>query len=211
MSKRMICLLLALTMIFALAAGCGSSTGGASPAAESKAPASSEQAKAPAATNLPAESSASTANSQWLSDKLVTLTYWQSWPPFLQAISQPSDNPLFAKLQEILNVHLEITVVSTETVSETFNLMVASGDMTDLIQTAVSSYAGGGQKAIEDEILVDLKPLIEQYATNYQAIIDSDENVRKTLVKMRAAFLRYLACINKITIPIRAPGSEATG
>lgn len=175
MNKKAISLLLLSSMIFVLFSGCNKATS----ASESSSNPSAE------ATDASAEQASTDASSadhpNWLSNDTVTLTYWMQWPPFLQTVSQPGDNPLFKELEDRLNVTLDMIVVSTETVSETFNLMVASGDMADLIQSGADKYTGGGQRAVEDEVLYDLAPLIKEYAPNIQGYLDSDDDLRKTL------------------------------
>ena len=117
-----------------------------------------------------------------LVEEETTLTYWQAWPPFLSEISEPSDAAMFEKLAEVTGVKLEISAVSTETAADDFMLRCASGDLTDMVQNAATQYTGGGAKAIEDEVIMDLLPLIDEYTVNYYNIIYSDPNIYKNLV-----------------------------
>ena len=117
-----------------------------------------------------------------LVEEETTLTYWQAWPPFLSEISEPSDAAMFEKLAEVTGVKLEISAVSTETAADDFMLRCASGDLTDMVQNAATQYTGGGAKAIEDDVIMDLLPLIDEYTVNYYNIIYSDPNIYKNLV-----------------------------
>ena len=198
MKKKLVSLLTALTMLAALFAGCGttgpSHQGAASASSqpqEETSQAAPTQAPEPAST--PEEASSSEASAaETLSDRpevtypLVeeetTLTYWQAWPPFLSEISEPSDAAMFEKLAEATGVKLEISAVSTETAADDFMLRCASGDLTDMVQNAATQYTGGGAKAIEDDIIMDLLPLIDEYTVNYYNIIYSDPNIYKNLV-----------------------------
>lgn len=199
MKKRIVSLLIALTMLSAMLAGCGG--GGASDQSESSAPETKQESaasaaapteapkpeSAPEADSAPETSAAEPASdrpevSYPLTEEETTLTYWQAWPPFLSEISEPSDAAMFDKLAEATGVRLEITAVSTETASDDFMLRCASGDLTDMVQNAATQYTGGGAKAIEDDVILDLLPLINEYSVNYYNIINSDPNIYKNLV-----------------------------
>ena len=196
MKKKLVSLLTALTMLTALFAGCGatsSSDQGAAPASQSQEAAQSAptQATEPASTpdeaSTPDDSAAETASDRPevtypLVEEETTLTYWQSWPPFLSEISEPSDAAMFEKLAEVTGVKLEISAVSTETAADDFMLRCASGDLTDMVQNATIQYTGGGAKAIEDDVIMDLLPLIDEYSVNYYNIINSDPYIYKNVV-----------------------------
>ena len=199
MKKRIVSLLIALTMLSAMLAGCGgggTSDQGASSAPETKqegaaSAAAPTEAPKPASTpdeaSTPDDSAAETTSDRPevtypLVEEETTLTYWQAWPPFLSEISEPSDAAMFDKLAEATGVRLEITAVSTETAADDFMLRCASGDLTDMVQNAATQYTGGGAKAIEDDVIMDLLPLIDEYTVNYYNIINSDPNIYKNLV-----------------------------
>lgn len=195
MKKKLLSLLLALTMLTVLCAGCGSDTASekssAEKAAESASTPAETEAAAPEKASTPEESAQSEASEETaerpeisypLSDGTATLTYWQAWPPFLSEISEPSDAAMFAKLEEATGVKLDITAVSTETAADDFMLRCASGDLTDMVQNGASQYTGGGAKAIEDEVLLDLLPLIEEHTAHYYEIMNSDPNIYKNVV-----------------------------
>lgn len=199
MKKNLLSVLLILAMMLTLFAGCGGETASEAPASESvtaeaSAPAEEAPAEEPAPeeaapveeASVPAEEApvedARQPIEYPLVDEPTTLTYWQAWPPFLNEISAPQDAAMFAQLEEATGVKLEITAVSTETSADDFMLRCASGDLTDMIQKGHQNYTGGGAKAIEDEVLLDLLPLLEEYSYNYYNIMMNDPNVYRNLV-----------------------------
>ncbi|MBQ9269027.1 MAG: extracellular solute-binding protein [Oscillospiraceae bacterium] len=206
MKKSLLAILLAAAMMVMVFAGCGSAAGSAAEAAASDAVSSAAEAAeaveeaaetveaAPAEEAVPAEDEASAETMPGadtheypeitypLVDEPTTLTYWQAWPPFLNEISEPQDAAMFAKMEEITGIHLDITAVSTETDATDFMLMCATGDMTDFMQGGASHYTGGGTKAIEDDILVDMLPYLEEYSANYYRIMMEDPTFYKTVV-----------------------------
>lgn len=204
MKKRLLSLILAAILLVALVAGCAGkeSTAPETPAEpaetveESKAPAAEAETEAPEApeTDEPAvegeeaqepqqeESTQLPPLSYPLTEEKATLTYWQAWPPFLSTFCSPDENETFARLEEVTNVHLDMTVVDTETQSEKFNLMVAADECTDIMQGASKVYNGGTTKAIEDEVLVDLWPYVPEYMPDYYNHIMEDESIRRYML-----------------------------
>lgn len=196
MKKKLVSLLTALTMLTALFTGCGTTSSSDQGAASAPQPQETvqsaptqapEPASAPDEASTPDDSAAETTSDRPevtypLVEEETTLTYWQAWPPFLSEISEPSDAAMFEKLAEVTGVKLEISAVSTETAADDFMLRCASGDLTDMVQNAATQYTGGGAKAIEDDVIMDLLPLIDEYSVNYYNIIYSDPNIYKNLV-----------------------------
>lgn len=191
MKKNLLSLLLVAAMVFALLAGCGDTATSSQAAAPSDTESVATQPPdaAPVQEASTPEEPVSVADDRDvpeitypLVDEPTTLTYWQAWPPFLNEISAPSDAAMFAQLEEATGVKLEITAVSTETSADDFMLRCASMDLTDMVQKGGQSYTGGGAKAIEDEVLLDLLPLLEEYSVNYWRIMNSDPNIYKNVL-----------------------------
>ncbi|MDD6022994.1 MAG: extracellular solute-binding protein [Oscillospiraceae bacterium] len=98
------------------------------------------------------------------------------------------DLTFWQRVQENLGLTLNFKQASEAVCNEQYNLMIASGDMTDLIYEsncgamgASSVYNGGYDKAIEDDVYTDLTEIIPEYAPNYYDILQKDDNVRKDL------------------------------
>ena len=103
---------------------------------------------------------------------------------------QPDKKDLlfWQRVQENLGITINFEQRSEAVCAEQYNLMIASGDMTDLIYESncgqmgsTSVYNGGYDKAIEDDVYLDLTELIPEYAPNYYDILMHDENLRKDL------------------------------
>lgn len=95
-------------------------------------------------------------------------------------------NVFWTKVQEELNVDFTFQEPGEQVGTEKFNLMVASGDFTDIvcenmISMEGSAYTGGYDKAIEDDIYIDLMDYIE-YAPNYAYHGLADDANRKVIV-----------------------------
>lgn len=101
--------------------------------------------------------------SVWLSYETSSLQYVDG--------GEMNDIVCYEMLEELTGVHLDIVMVDMTTSSEKFNIMVASSDFTDLLPT--SSYSTGGDAAIDDEVVIDLTDLIDEYCPNFKTLLDS--------------------------------------
>lgn len=216
MKKRLLALVLASILVIGLLAGCAGSES-TEPAEseetsaaveESKAPATETETEAPEADAaepaVEGEEAAEPAEEEFteapslsypLTEEKVTLTWWQAWPPFLSTFCSPDENETFARLEEVTNVHLEMTVVDTETQSERFNLMVAADDCTDLMQGI--SYTGGTTKAIADEVIIDMWPYVEDYMPDFYNRVANDENIRLTILDEEGQMAKVVGLYNE--------------
>lgn len=131
----------------------------------------------------------------------------------VQAPEKASGNQIFWKtMQEELNIKIDFVEPGQAVGTEKYNLMVASGDMTDLIMETLSlsndggAYIGGYDKAIDDGIYLDLTELMEEYCPNYSYWIHltpENEKAAYTDTGRMGAFLRVSA---EKTIPNQGLG-----
>lgn len=194
MKKKVLAILLTLAMVLALLAGCGTETGmetGTEPS-ETEQAAVSQEAETSIQTQPEMEQEASAPEESVsmtepeipqveypLTEEPVTLTMWYSFPGDLADIMQEylgnGKSSVLQAVAEKTGVNLSFMLQSVTTANDSFNLLVASGDYPDLFQNAGSYYTGGMDKAVDDEVLVDLTELLEENAPNYNALIHQDE------------------------------------
>lgn len=101
-------------------------------------------------------------------------------------------------LRENTGVNMDLRVVDKTQETDQFNLMIASGDYTDLFPAA--DYAAGLDAAVEEEIVTDLTDLIEENMPNYWTIINSDQNLLEK-VKDSDKFLGIYAVKDQMANP----------
>lgn len=190
--KRLLPLLLSLTMIASVFAGCGSPSASSAPADSA---ASSAAAPAPTEPAAPADASASfdsaaepasmeepadgedgwayTPISYPLADTPATLDYWIIWElsPTTR-YSDVSEHIALKELEDATGVHLNLLAQSQAAGQTNTNLMIASGDYVDMI--GMFSYSTGMDSAIDDEIVVDLKDMIPDYSPDYYKYLIAD-------------------------------------
>ena len=184
--KKIVILLLCLSLCASALAGCGGSEKAESTAepnasaASSQAPAPEETAEAPAS---PLESAVESALEEPTSfqiadnvtlpivDDMMTFTMWCTAPPGGLTVV---GSPIMEYITQQTNISLTLLEQNMMTSNEKFNLMVASQDYPDIISAFDESYAGGAIKGYQDDVILDLTDLIEENAPNYLAYIQQD-------------------------------------
>lgn len=92
-------------------------------------------------------------------------------------ISDYNDHRGLAYVESLTNVHMNITQCNMLTAVESFSLMVAGGDTTDLIGSFETYYTSGIENAIEEEIIINLLDYMDD-APIYQQMLESDQALR---------------------------------
>lgn len=107
---------------------------------------------------------------------------WMPIDAFLSSLI-PSLNEfeIYQKAQEYTGIKVNFQSPPVGQENDSFNIMIASGDLPDVVVDA-DKYAGGVEAGVNDGAYQDLTELIPQYAPNYNAFRESDENRRKTTV-----------------------------
>ena len=187
---RLTALALAACMVGALLTGCGGSkTSSAAPSESTKAV--SEAAPAANETTTPAsdaeETSTVEAADGWTYAPISypledggTLSYYM-----IKDLSQKSvlgswqEHPMLKVVKEKTGVTLDITAVSQTNGSDMMGLMIASGDYTDLIESL--SYATGFSAAMDDDIVLEVSDLLEDYAPDYNKLLVENPDYKKSI------------------------------
>jgi len=162
--KTMSALLTVLLTGSALAA-CTSNGGGAN---ESEtAPSSEPPAAAPTTGTYPIQT-----------DR--TLTYWGALPNSLTGVkSEHAEVPFYQEWQKRTGVKVDFTAPPANQVEESFNVMLASGELPDLIEYNFMNFPGGPEKAIQDGYILKLNDLIDNYAPNLKKYLEEHPEVDK--------------------------------
>ncbi len=108
-----------------------------------------------------------------ISEDETTFTFWTGSPPMDATISGWNDSTAVQELEKRTGVHIDYIEVAPPAQSESLNLMFASGDYPDILNYAITgSYSI--PYLIENEIVMDLQVMIEDYAPSYSALMDAD-------------------------------------
>lgn len=226
MKRRTLSLLLALTMIICLFGGCNSGTAepSASPtqSAETSAPPAETPSEAPpdAPPDAPPEESPDEPPEDIpeeppeperkyitypIGDKTKKITFFTDFGFFDMGLDSYNNHPRLQEIIDATGVIYEFKEVSFTVKSEQFNLMIVSGEMTDVIQCG-QYYMGGEGAAYTEEIIYDLTDLLPEYAPDYwEAFMNTNEATIKShyteghLLSMRTIKNQYIDDMGAIT------------
>ncbi len=114
----------------------------------------------------------------------VTFTAWHTNPTSDPSLGITTINDIEAvqRLEAKTNVHIEWDVPASGTETDTFNLMITSGEYPDLIFAITSYYKGGVDKAITDGVIIPLNDMIETYAPDYMKLISQNDALKRDCI-----------------------------
>ena len=139
-----------------------------------------------------APESMNTYHSLPLADGDVTFTMFEGMNPLLMTyIDNYEQAGIFKWLQETTGIHVEIPAVHPATQNEQFSLMVASGDYSDFMGN-MSSYTGGLEGAMNDEIIYDLNQFKDQMPLFFAAIDSYEDSARDCRLDNGAIAMTYM-------------------
>ena len=205
-----IALILALLLVMLPACGNGSGSGSDNLASETPAASSAEEPPEESETSAPEEASAEAPVSAEelepesepesepetagdpvpnfvelpISQEPLNMTLWTTVNPMLaDTINSLDQCALWDELEARTNIHMDGKLISAMAGQEQFQLMMASGDYTDLLDSPGSNYSTGLQGAMDDDVLLDLTDLVAEVMPNYSAIVaTNDEYIQGTKV-----------------------------
>lgn len=128
-------------------------------------------------------STSSGSGSMKITDKPITLKYWTLLSSYVATqFKSLGDTKLYKKLEEITGIHMEFQHPPIGQENEQFKLIVASGDLPDIIDYSDfdKNYPGGAEKAINDNIIISLNNY-SQYAPNIMKYLNSNQLYIKTM------------------------------
>ena len=211
--KRYIAMLLAVMLVLGLAACGGSGNGSAAPPQSAEEVSVEETVTVDASEDEVADTVEETVSAEEevameeLSDGLVpvelplteeeeTFSIFFSQPDFFNAfLEDPADNPCFQELAKRTNVSLDFMVISMEAQADRFQVLAASGSLPDFVMNGSSMYAGGGTKAIEDEVFVNLAEY-EEFMPNYFHYVNLDKEWKALLSTENGTVVDAVYAIN---------------
>lgn len=178
---RIISICLASLMVMVVAAGCGNNS--------SSLPADTSSASTtPANDSTAGDSSAEPAGNNAVTypiDTTEKLTYWMELNPSLVAPNfvNMGDTEFAKQLEKETGIEVEYIHPAVGMGMQAFNLLVASGNMPDIIDygwsKSVGGYPGGPEAAIGDKIIISLNAYLEKDAPDLKKILDANPEYDK--------------------------------
>ena len=100
------------------------------------------------------------------------LTIWEGlWYNAAVSVSSLAETPLYQEVMRRTGVDVTWIHPAQGQGQESFNLMIASNDLPDMIYAQWSnSYPGGPEKAIADGVIIRLNDVMDDHAPNLSAL-----------------------------------------
>ena len=109
-----------------------------------------------------------------------TLTYWVGYSGLAaQGINNFKELPFFQWMKEETGINVEYIhpVVGQE--NEQLNIMLASGELYDIIERDFYNFQGGPEGAIKDGYIIRLNDVIDKYAPNLKKFLKDNPEIDK--------------------------------
>ena len=146
--NRVIALLFSVAVIIFLTAGC--------------------QVKKP----ISSSGSETTTTSLPIVKNKITLTWWYPIAP--DGLQSWSDSDVFQEMEKRTNIHIDFQIPSGDAAQQ-YSLMIASGNLPDIVTHDWFGYAGGPDAAVADNVYIDLTSIVNKYMPNYKKAIDASK------------------------------------
>lgn len=109
----------------------------------------------------------------------VTLTMWAPMDGnFATTSGDYNDNEFFKELERRTGIHINFRTPATGEELSNFNLMIASGELADIIIRS-DQFSEGLDTAVEDKYYLDLSPYMDTYLADYQKRRSISEDIIK--------------------------------
>jgi putative aldouronate transport system substrate-binding protein len=161
---KQISLAVVLTLVFTLIAGCQMSPAQTPGSSAAAVPSVSGEAAAPISYPIKTDD---------------VLSYWLQSPTTLK--STINDVPFYQEWQKQTGVSVKFSEVSSAQAAEAFSVLLASGDLPDIVEYNWLEFPGGPEKALEDGYILKLNDLIENYAPNLKKYLQENPDVDKLI------------------------------
>ena len=106
-----------------------------------------------------------------------SFTYWGVMDGYTQETLQNYDEMLFyQEMEKRTGVHIDfIHPIEGSTGNEAFIAMLTGSEIPDLIEYTWTSYSGGPQQALDDEIIIALNDYMQEHAPSYYDYMEGEK------------------------------------
>ncbi|WP_240941377.1 extracellular solute-binding protein [Paenibacillus sp. HB172176] len=108
----------------------------------------------------------------------ATLTYWAEYG---STMSSMNEVPFFQEWQKRTGVPLKFISPPAGQSKDALNILLASGDLPDMIEYNWFDFPGGPEKAIADGYILRLNDIIDKYAPHYKKYLEEHPEIDKML------------------------------
>ena len=172
--RRLPCLGLCAVLAMGSLAGCGKQEDAGTP----KAGADEAENSADEVQDSGSEEQQSSAEEEKPDDVSMEGVELTVWAPayWVGQKMEYKDNEVWQEVQKRLGVKLNFIHPAIGQEQEQFNIMISSGELPDIISAGWmgdSLYSGGLDKFVDDNVLIRVNELVDQYAPDYKSAIEN--------------------------------------
>lgn len=217
--KKLSALFLAIFMLIGLISGCGSSGNSAEvPSSDTASGQKSTVESAPTAPESVAEKTSEMEDGE--SDASVEASVEEIFTPEV-TIQYPipgEDNRLsmvqclrnhaaavlgdgdfsnqyvYPELAKRTGVEIDFEMIAETAFTERLNLIIVSQDYPDIFGQGIGTYDNNPMKAISDDVVIDLAPLLEENAPDYNALIVNNQGFADSVVNSDGTICKITSC-----------------
>ncbi|ULL14999.1 extracellular solute-binding protein [Paenibacillus sp. H1-7] len=111
-----------------------------------------------------------------------TLTYWAELNQNAASVKSTFEQvPFFQEWQKRTGVKLKFIQAQANQDKTALNVLLASGDLPDMMEYAWNSFPGGPEKAINDGYILKLNDVIDKYAPNLKQFLKEHPEIDKQI------------------------------
>jgi len=111
----------------------------------------------------------------------VVLKYWMPNSAPILNVTEKGEFPWYKEYQKRTGVSLQFVYPPLGQEWQQWNIMLASGDIPDIVEYFWYNIPGGADKAINDGYVAAINPLLDKYAPNYKKFLDDNPQYNKML------------------------------
>lgn len=211
--KKFSALLLVLCLLMGVLAGCGSAASSAeasvpAPASEAAEPAVQEEAPAPEPEPEPAAPAEEPSAAEEPVEPAVTIEYPipgdNNTLSMIQCLRNHaaavlgdgdfSDQYVYPELARRTGVEVQFDMIAETAFTERLNLIIVSQDYPDIFGQGIGTYDTNPMKAIADDVVIDIGPLLAENAPDYNALIVNNEDFADSVTNSDGTICKITSC-----------------
>lgn len=119
-----------------------------------------------------------------IAEEGVTLTYWMQMNSGAASfITSYDENPSYQAIQANTGVDIEFIHPTAGTDQQSFQTMLMSGELPDMIQLPAENWYSGGLRALyADGAIIDIAPYLDEYAPQYKEVINYSADSKRIFI-----------------------------
>lgn len=112
-----------------------------------------------------------------------TLSVWNTYiPPIATLIGDSSDIPTYKAAAEAMNIEYSFIDAPFTAAAESLSLLIASSEYPDIFMNMSIYYTGGLELAIEENVIIDLRQIVLEYAPNFVEAYSANDLYLKAML-----------------------------